>query len=125
MEHLNKKVGYLQKRCYKCSYGRPKQSPDLEGSILTKGSFLPEEVLVEQSAKLSFHKYFGLYAMLLQCNCIVQVECIDRQTISHAGIVEGHQTMCTMAPRVGTSVKPCSQAQARGCGMNQLLNLSS
>ena len=32
MEHLNKKVGCLQRRRYKCRYGRPKQSPDLEGS---------------------------------------------------------------------------------------------
>ena len=62
--------------------------------------------------------------MLLQSNFIIQVECVDRQTISHAGIVEGHQTMCTMAPRGGASVKPCSQAQARGCSMPQLDNYS-
>ena len=67
----SKQEGCLQRRRYKCSYGRPKQSPDLEGSILTKGSFLPEEVLVEQSAKLSFHKIFwAIIIMLCCCNAI-------------------------------------------------------
>ena len=43
MEDLNKKVGCLQRRRYKCRYGRPKQSPDLEGSVLTKGSHLKND----------------------------------------------------------------------------------
>ena len=51
-------------------YGRPKQSPEIEGSILTKGSFLPEEVLVEQSAKLSFHKIFWAIIWYVCCNAI-------------------------------------------------------